>query len=189
MADALDLHYRFGLVDPRKSVSFKLKHKYDANEVNGDTVRDAALDLNVSTHYNAFTNYNEAVVHNFTSGGFFDGRGTDELVRFETARNTNGKPIIEVKVNSGLSQTSREALGALVHYEAMLEMADADVFDESMSESEKKLNALVFAAARLICDGGNHKSDQRIWKQLMSTLGFPKDMPYDALAARLGGRG
>jgi hypothetical protein len=185
VADALDLHYRFGLKDPRKSVNFKLKHKYDANEINGDTVRDAALDLNVSTHYNAFTHYNDAVVHNFTSGGFFDGKGSDELVRFESNRNTNGKKIIEVKVNSGLGHTSREALGALVHYEAMLNMADADVFDESMDESEKKLNALVFAAARLICDGGNNKNDKRIWKAMVKALGFPASMPYTALAARL----
>ena len=181
--DALDLHYRFGVKNPTKSINFTLKHNIDANDLNGDTVRDAVLDVNVSTHYNAFTHHADGIVHNFISGGFFDGKGTDELVRFSPVTNANGKRAIGVQVNSGLAHTSREALGALVHYATMLELCDSGVLGD-FSEKEAKLNAIVFAAARLICDGGSKSNDERIWKKMLKAVNLP-NMPFKPLAARL----
>ena len=185
VADALDLHYQFGLTNPKKSINFKLIHNRAPSGLNGDTVRDAVVDLNVSTHYHAFTHHNPTVVHNFVSGGFFDGKDSSDLVRFYPARNTDGKWVIGVQVNSGLAHTSREALGALVHYAAMLQMLDSGAIDYDMNESDRKTNALVFACARLICDGGNKANDKRIWRELLKALGLPKDLPYIPLAKRL----
>ncbi|SVC35387.1 uncharacterized protein METZ01_LOCUS288241, partial [marine metagenome] len=72
VSDALDIHYRFGSTTPTRSPSLKLRPQSDSANLNGDTVRDAALDLNVCTHYNGFTEKNPFAEHVFTSGGFFD---------------------------------------------------------------------------------------------------------------------
>lgn len=184
VADALDIHYRFNLTNPRKSVSLKLKPRKDVGSLNGDTVRDAALDLNVSTHYNALTNGYVGSTHPYTSGGFFDGNDSKELVRFVDVKNTNGKDLISVQFNSGLAHASRETLGALAHYEAILNLVDAGHVP-GMKEDEKKLMALVFAASRLGNDAKNSRTDARIWKQLLKATNLPTNLPYKPLAARL----
>lgn len=184
VADALDIHYRFGTVNPLQSVSLTLKPRSDVEKLNGDTVRDAALDVNVSTHYNALTTGYVGAAHGFTSGGFFDGSDSQELVRFVEVKNTDGKDITSIQVNSGLAHASRETLGALVHYEAMMQLVDSGVLPE-MKEDEQKLMALVFAASRLGCDGKKYDNDSRVWKKLLGALNLPTSMPFKPLADRL----
>ena len=185
VADALDIHYRFGLTNSRKSVSFKLNHRSDYRRLNGDTVRDAVVDLNVSTHYNGLTSENYQVAHSFLPGGFFDGKGTTDLVRFVDAVNTDGIAYTSVQVNSGLGHTSREALGALVHYAAMLELIDRGAVEGEFSEKERKLMGLVLAAARLRFDTHGESADERIWKKLLKAVHLPTSIPYTPLAKRL----
>ncbi|MBT6177981.1 MAG: hypothetical protein HOI23_12100 [Deltaproteobacteria bacterium] len=184
VTDALDIHYRFGTVNPRKSVNLTLKARNDVEKLNGDTVRDAALDVNVSTHYNALTTGYVGAAHGFTSGGFFDGGESQELVRFVEAKNTGGKYITSIQVNSGLAHASRETLGALVHYESMMHLVNSGVLPE-MKEDEQKLMALVFAASRLGSDGKDYSNDSRIWKKLLGALNLPTSMPFKPLADRL----
>jgi len=184
VADVLDIHYRFGTTNPRKSVSLKLKPRSDASSLNGDTVRDAALDLNVSTHYNALTTGYEGTQHGFTSGGFFDGGDSKELLRLVDVKNANGEDLVSIQVNSGLAHTSRETLGALVHYEAMMHLLNSGLLPE-MKEDEQKLMSLVFAASRLGCDGKNYSNDSRIWKKLLAAVNLPTSMPFKPLADRL----
>ena len=184
VADALDIHYRFGTVNPRKSVNLTLKPRSDVEKLGGDTVRDAALDVNVSTHYNALTTGYVGASHGFTSGGFFDGGDSKELVRFVEVKNTNGDDVTSIQVNSGLAHASREALGALVHYEAMMHLVESGVLPE-MKEDEQKLMALVFAASRLACDGKKYDNDARVWKKLLGALDLPTDMPFKPLSDRL----
>ena len=138
----------------------------------------------MSTHYNALTTGYEGTQHGFTSGGFFDGSDSKDLVRFVDVKNANGEDIISIQVNSGLAHTSRETLGALVHYEAMMQLVDSGLLP-AMKEDEQKLMALVFAASRLGCDAKNYNNDSRIWKKLLAALDLPASMPFKPLAARL----
>ena len=186
VADALDIHYRFDLVNPHKSLSYKLKPRSNYGKLNGDTVRDAVLDLNVSTHYNGLLSEDHQIVHNFMHGGFFDGKDSKELVRFVDVTNTDGITYTSVQVNSGLSHTSREALGALVHYYGMVELVDRGVIKGDFNEKDRKLLGLVFAAARLTFDQNEYKTDERTWKKMLKALELPASIPYEPLVIRLG---
>ena len=184
VADAIDLHFRFGSVDPRSTKSLKLIHDMDVATLNGDKVRDAALDLNVCTHYHGLMEGNEWAEHVFTSGGYFEDYSGEELVRFETVKGPNGKDFVSVSINAGLAHASRETLGALVHYEAIHFLMDDGRIEETTAE-ERELLALVFAAARLGSDANKLRGDRVIWRELLKRAELPTDIPLDGLAKRL----
>ena len=63
-SDALDIHFRFDVKDRKSTNSLKPKNvRSDVGAINGDTVRDAVLDLNVSTHYNALKSEDYGIAH------------------------------------------------------------------------------------------------------------------------------
>lgn len=182
--DAGDLFFQFGLRTaalntPKDAFLLQDSGSYDA--LNGDTVRDAILDLNVSSHYNAKTHGNARAEHTFTAGGFFDGTDSGELLRFETINNLDGKEVTQISVNSRLAHTSREALSALTQYMTMMHLADEKVL-RGVNEEDRKLMALGFATFRLTFDGGSRFSDQRVWKQLLTAMNLPNDLPYGPMA-------
>ena len=139
VADAIDLHFRFGSVDPRSTKSLKLVNDMDVATLNGDKVRDAALDLNVCTHYHGLMEGNKWAEHVFTSGGYFEDYSGEELVRFETVKGPNGKDFVSVSINAGLAHASRETLGALVHYEAIHFLMDDGRIEETTAEERELL--------------------------------------------------
>src|SRR5262249_6118123 len=102
------------------------------------------------------------------------------------ATNHDGKKMVEVSFNSGLAHASREALEALTQYSAIVQLADKGEIN-GLSEVDRKLMALTFAAFRLNYDGQGRLNDQRIWKLLLETMRLPWDMPYGALASLLDG--
>lgn len=182
--DAGDVLYQFGLKTAMKDASheFVLKDSGPFDEVNGDAIKDAVLDLNVSTHYNAEIDGNRAVEHKFIGNGFFDGEGSTELLRFAPTQNHDGKPAFKVTYNHQLAHTSREAMAALTQYSSVMWMADSNQV-RGLSEVDRKLMGLAFATFRLNYDGKGRSDDQRIWKQLLQVLRLPSDMPYGPLAS------
>ena len=182
-SDALDIHYRFDIRDRKTSNSLKPKNvRGDIGALNGDTVRDAVLDLNVSTHYNSLMSEDYGIAHQFISGGFFDAEAGEPLVQFINGENTDGQSLVQVVVDKRLAGASREALAALVHYEAVMFLADEKWVD--LSEVDRKLMGLVFAAARLGCDGKAKGNDQKVWKSLLDAANLPS-VPFNGLAAKL----
>lgn len=183
--DANDLLYQFGLkkltFDPNKE--YLLKDSGAIDELSGEAPKNAILDLNVATHYNSIT-LGSKVEHNFSSAGWFESKDPAELVRFTPGTNHDGKKMVEVSVNSGLAHVSREALEALTQYSAIVQLADQGQIS-GLSETDRKLMGLTFAAFRLNSDGQGRLNDQRIWKQLLETLRLPWDMPYGALTTLL----
>ncbi|CAN0554481.1 unnamed protein product, partial [Laminaria digitata] len=116
--DAGDVLYQFGLKAAVQDASqeFVLKNNGRFDEVKGDAVKDAVLDLNVATHYNAEMDHNRTIEHKFIANGFFDGEGSSDLLRFAPTENHDGKPAFSVAYNRRLAHTSREAMGALTQY-------------------------------------------------------------------------
>ena len=182
-SDALDIHYRFDIKERKTSNSLKPKNvRGDVGALNGDTVRDAVLDLNVSTHYNSLMSEDYGIAHQFISGGFFEAEAGEPLVQFINGENTDGQSLVQVVVDKRLAGASREALAALVHYEAVMFLADEKWVD--LSEVDRKLMGLVFAAARLGCDGKAKGNDQKVWKSLLDAANLPS-VPFNGLAAKL----
>lgn len=182
-SDALDIHYRFDVKERKTSNSLKPKNiRADVGALNGDTVRDAVLDLNVSTHYNALMSEDYGIAHQFISGGFIEAADGEPLVQFINGENTDGQSLVQVVVDKRLAGASREALAALVHYEAVMFLADEDWVD--LSETDRKLMGLVFAAARLGCDGKARSNDQKVWRSLLDAVNLPS-IPFSGLAAKL----
>jgi hypothetical protein len=185
--DANDMLYQLGLkkltFDPNKE--FNLKDNGPIDELSGESPKNAILDLNVATHYNA-TTLGSKIEHNFSSAGWFTTTDPTELVRFSSATNHDGKKMVEVSFNAGLAHASREALEALTQYSAIVQLSDQGQIS-GLSEVDRKLMGLTFAAFRLNSDGQGRLNDQRIWKQLLETMRLPWDMPYGALASLLDG--
>ena len=184
--DANDLLYQFGLkkltVTPDKE--FALKDNGPIDELTGEAPKNAILDLNVASHYNTTTEHNTKVEHNFSSTGWFEANGAADLVRFTPGTNHDGKKNIEVSFSSGLAHVSREALEALTQYSAIVQLADSGQIS-GLSEVDKKLMGLTFAAFRLNYDGQGRMNDQRVWKQLLEVMRLPSDLPYGALTTLL----
>ncbi|MBI2375465.1 MAG: hypothetical protein HYV07_15825 [Deltaproteobacteria bacterium] len=180
--DAADALYQFGLkkASAVASAEYVLKDSGAPDELNGDAIKDAVLDLNVATHYNSVTS-NSAMTHKFLAGGFFDGADSGELLRFAPGKNHDGSDVMTVSVNSRLAHTSREALEGLVQYMAIVDSADRGKLS-GLNEVDRKLMGLVFATFRLNYDGQSRMNDQRIWTQLLDVLRLPSDMPYGPLA-------
>lgn len=184
--DANDLLFQFGLkkltVTPDKE--FVLKNNGPIDELSGEAPKNAILDLNVASHYNSSTEGNAGVEHKFNSAGWFESDKASELVRFTAGTNHDGKKTVEVSFNSGLAHVSREALEALTQYSAMVQLSDQGQIS-GLSEVDRKLMGLTFAAFRLNYDGQGRMNDQRIWKQLLEVMRLPSDLPYGALASLL----
>ncbi len=181
--DANDIFYQFGLQKvalDTASDAFILRDSGELDTLNGDTVRDAALDLNVSTHYNAITGRNSRVEHTFMANGFFDGSESHELIRFTRGTNMDGKSVINLSVNSRLAHTPREALSGLTQYLAMMHIAD-EGYTSSMSETDRKLMGLTFAMFRFNYDAKSRWTDQQAWKQLLRAVNLPEDLPFGPL--------
>jgi len=181
--DAGDVLYQFGLKAAVQDASqeFVLKNNGRFDEVKGDAVKDAVLDLNVATHYNAEMDHNRTIEHKFIANGFFDGEGSSDLLRFAPTENHDGKPAFKVTYNHQLAHTSREAMGALTQYASVMWMADSNKI-RGLSEVDRKLMGLAFATFRLNYDGKGRTDDQRIWKQMLQALRLPSDMPYRPMA-------
>jgi hypothetical protein len=183
--DADDLLFSFGLTkaarDPSKEFALRDNGAIDA--LNGDAVKNAALDLNVASHYNATTE-GSAIQHKFQGAGWFESSSAADLVRFTPGFNHDGKPVFELSVNAGLAHASREAIAALVQYSSIVQLADQGKLP-GLDETQRKLMGLTFAAFRLNSDGQSRSNDQRIWSQLLQVLRLPADMPYGALASAL----
>ena len=121
VSDALDIHFRFDVKDRKSTNSLKPKNiRGDVGAITGDTVRDAVLDLNVSTHYNALMSEDYGIAHQFISGGFIEAVAGEPLVQFINGENSDGESLVQVVVDKRLAGASREALAALVHYEAVM---------------------------------------------------------------------
>ncbi len=182
--DANDALYQFGLKQATKDLAheYVLKDSGAFDELDGDTIKDAVLDLNVATHYNSETSSNwGGVEHKFQADGFFDGSGSSELLRFKPGKNHDGKPTFNVQVSSRLAHASREAMESLVAYQAFMWLADSNKVD-GLSEADRKLMGLTLAGFALNYDGNSRWEDQRIWKQLLQVLRLPADLPYAPLA-------
>ena len=96
---------------------------------------------------------------------FHEAAAGEPLVQFINGENSDGESLVQVVVDKRLAGASREALAALVHYEAVMFLADEDWVD--LSETDRKLMGLVFAAARLGCDGKARSNDQKVWRSLL----------------------
>ncbi|MCA9549741.1 MAG: hypothetical protein KC933_06875 [Myxococcales bacterium] len=184
--DAGDVLYQFGLKQAvaDSAREFVLQHDLPFDELRGDALKDAVLDLNVATHYNDRMDGNAKVEHKFISGGYFDGEGSRDLIRFRDGANHDGKAAVVAEFNSGLAHTSKEAMSALTQYMSVMYMADENKV-RGLSEVDRKLMALTFAAFRLNYDGLGRTDDQRIWRQLLAAVRLPTDMPYGPLASLL----
>lgn len=182
-SDALDIHYRLDLSNRRKTTSLKLKDiRSDVGALNGDSVRDAVLDLNVSTHYNSLMSDDYGIAHQFIAGGFFEASADEPLVRFVNGDNSDGTSLVQVQVDKRLAGASREAIAALVHYEAVMFLADEDWVE--LSETDRKVMGLVFAASRLVCDGKGKSNDRRVWRSLLDAVNLPS-VPLAGIAKKL----
>lgn len=187
--DANDLLYQFGLRTAQKDTAkeFVLKDNGPADELSGEAPKNAVLDLNVASHYNTTTEGNSAVEHKFNGAGYYESSDAADLVRFNVAgTNHDGSKVIDVSFNSGLAHTTREALEGLAQYSAIVNLADQGVIT-GLTEVERKLMGLTFAAFRLNYDGQSRQNDQRVWKQLLDVLRLPSDLPYGPLATLLDG--
>jgi hypothetical protein len=184
--DAGDVLYQFGLKQAVADASneFVLRHDLAFDEAKGDALKDAVLDLNVATHYNDRMGENAVVEHKFIAGGFFDGEGSTDLIRFQAGRNHDGKAAFVAEFNSGLAHTSKEAMSALTQYLSVMFMTDQNHV-RGLSEVDRKLMGLAFAAFRLNYDGLGRTDDQRIWRQLLASVRLPTDLPYGPLASAL----
>jgi len=180
--DANDVLYNFGLKTAKRDAAneFALIDNGPFDELQGDALKDAVLDLNVATHYNEVMGHNRTVEHKFIANGFFDGEGSNDLLRFAPTENHDGKPAFAVTYNHRLGHTSREAMAALTQYASVMWMADTDKV-RGLSEVDRKLMGLAFATFRLAFDGKGRTDDQRIWKQLLQANRLPSDMPYAPL--------
>lgn len=181
--DAGDVLYQFGLKTAMKDLAneFVFQDNGRFDEVNGDGIKDAVLDLNVSTHYNAEMDQNKTVEHKFIANGFFDGAGSSDLLRIAPTQNHDGKPAFKVSYNHQLAHTSKEAMSALTQYSSVMWMADNDKV-RGLSETDSKVMGLAFATFRLNYDGKGRNDDQRVWKQMLQVLRLPSDMPYAPMA-------
>ena len=117
--------------------------------------------------------------------GYFDGTDSNELIRFTEGKNMDGKEVIQITVNSRLGHTSREALSALVQYEAMMQLSESGEIRISDDDVDRKLMGLTFAAFRLNYDAKGRFNDQRVWKQLLKAVRLPSDIPYGPIARLL----
>jgi hypothetical protein len=183
--DSNDVLYQFGLkkalADPNHE--FQLRDDGAFDELNGNALKDAVLDLNVATHYNgAIGSSNDAVIHKFLGNGYFDGKDSRELIHFEDGTNPeDGSSAIRVSFNSGLAHTGREALEALTQYLSMLYLSDKGKVS-GLGETDKKLVALCFAAFRINFTGQDRMNDAKIWRQLLEVLRLPSDLPWGAMS-------
>lgn len=182
LADANDVFFQFGLKEARKNgaAEFALDFQAPYDELAAEPLKNAVLDLNVSTHYNDRTSENDAVEHKFIAGGYFDGTGSTDLVRITPDHNHDGANAFRVEVNHGLAGTSREAMAALTQYSSMMYMADQNLV-RGLSEVDRKLMSLAFATFRLNFDALGRNDDQRIWKQLLQAVRLPADLPFGAM--------
>ncbi|MCK6549908.1 hypothetical protein L6R52_28990 [Myxococcota bacterium] len=193
--DARDIHFHCSLVSipEDKDREFTLKALpagVRPDMVKGTAAMNAVLDLNVATHYNAVIHDEASVLHKFVADGFFDGEGQKDLVRFGFDEMYNGSKGITVQYNSGLAHTTREALEGLTMYQSVMMLADRgdkglQPSVRGLSEVDRKLMGLTFAAFRLNYDGEGNWNDQRIWKQLLDVLRLPPNLPYAALTRLL----
>jgi hypothetical protein len=176
--DAGDLLFNFGLskVAGDPSREFILRDNGAVDTLDGDKVKNAALDLNVASHYNA-TTAGSVIEHKFQGAGWFESSNPADLVRFKPGANHDGKPVFELQVNAGLAHASREAIAALVQYASIVQLADQGKLT-GLDETQRKLMGLTFAVARLNRDGGSFEDDERIWSQLLRVLRLPADMPH-----------
>ena len=187
--DANDVLYQAGLKKATRDLGneFELKNSGPYDELDGDALKNAVLDINVATHYNSETSDNwDDIEHKFLGNGYFDGSKSTELMKFKAGTNHDGKPTFNVTFNSRLAHTSREAVEALTAYEGMMWLADSKKVN-GLDEVDRKLMGLTFATFALNYDGQGRSNDQRIWKQLLQVLRLPSDLPYGPLASLVDG--
>jgi hypothetical protein len=181
--DANDVLYQTGLKfaarDPNHEFAFRNSGPVGA--LNGDAIKDAVLNLNVATHYNETTKSNRGgVEHRFMADGYFDGSQSGDFIRIKEGKNHDGKTTFNVKINSRLAHTSREAVEAMTAYQGFMWLADENKV-QALSEVDRKLMGLTIAAFRMSNFGGGRSDDQRIWKQMLQAFRLPSDLPYGAL--------
>ncbi len=110
--------------------------------------------------------------------GFFAGKKTDPIFKVESKGGEDGKPVLEVKVNSQYSHASEEVLGAALHYELGRQMASK----AGLSASDAKAAGLLMAAEALNVDTGDHNDET--WSALLKFNGLPANITHaDAMAA------
>lgn len=179
--DANDVFFQFGLkrAQHQSEKEFQLiENGYHADELEGSSLKNAVLDLNVATHYNSQTSGNSQVEHKFMANGYFDSESSSALIRLQPGTNPfNNKPIIEVQYNSNLAHASRSALEALTAYAATVELSDAGKVS-GLNEVNRKLMGLAMATFALSNDDQSRFNDQRIWSQLLKSMELPSDLPY-----------
>lgn len=179
--DANDVFFQFGLkrAQSQSEKEFQLVNNgHHADELEGSSLKNAVLDLNVATHYNSQTSSNAQVEHKFMANGYFDADESSALIRFKPSTNPfNNKPIFEVQYNANLAHASRSALEALTAYAAVVELTDAGKIS-GLNEANRKLMGLAMVTFALSNDDQSRFNDQRLWTQLLKAMDLPSDLPY-----------
>ena len=184
--DAGDTFFQFGLKKAQASSDKEFQlvdHGLHPDELEGTSLKNAVLDLNVATHYNSQTSSNSQVEHKFMADGFFESEASNALLRFTAGTNPfNNKPIYKVDYNENLAHSSRSALEALTAYAAMVELSDKGKIS-GLNEVDRKLMGLAVVAFALTNDDQSRFNDQRIWTQLLKAMNLPSDLPYGPMAS------
>ncbi len=184
--DAADVFYQFGLkkAQTNSDKEFQLIDSgHHADELEGTSLKNAVLDLNVATHYNSQTSSNSQVEHKFMANGFFEAEDSNALLRFTQGTNPfNNKPVFKVDYNSNLAHSSRSALEALTAYSAVVEFSDQGKIS-GLNEVDRKLMGLAVVAFALSNDDQSRFNDQRIWTQLLKAMNLPADLPYGPMVS------
>ena len=110
--------------------------------------------------------------------GFYAGKKTDPLFKFEDVRGEDGAKVVKVQVNQHYAHASEEVLGAALHYELGRRAAEQG----GLAASDAKAAGLLMAAKALDIDTSYH--DEDAWKALLKFAGLPETVSYqDAMHA------
>ncbi|MBS1150294.1 MAG: hypothetical protein H6Q89_1992 [Myxococcaceae bacterium] len=111
-------------------------------------------------------------------GGFFAGKKTDPLFKVQEQQGEDGKPVLNVQVNSQYAHASEEVLGAALHYE----LGKQSALKAGLPEADAKAAGLLMAAKALDIDTGSN--DSEAWKALLKFNQLPETITHhDAMEA------
>lgn len=145
-------------------------------ELDGRALTGAVLRFWRMAGYNQWADHlkDQGVV----GGGFFAGKRTDPLFKFDKVRGEDGREVVKVQVNQHYAHASEEVLGAALHYELGRQEAER----AGLPAADAKAAGLLMAAKALDIDTSYNDGDA--WKALLQFHGLPAAITHgDAMHA------
>jgi subtilisin-like proprotein convertase family protein/tellurite resistance protein len=175
-ADYLDKLVNFDTVKVNEDTAREftaIDSTHPPEKLDGTVPHLAAMALNTATGYNTHTQgYKKQQI--IGDGYFTPAAGDADIVRFERT-DVDGLPTLKMKVNAQYAHMSVEALRAIAHYAFIQES------ETRLSDADRKLMGLVFAAFSINYDEAWSSRDNQIWKGLLDHFNLPSDLPLGEL--------